>query len=59
MADIQHLATLTEEDIKFSYITPAIAQAGWEKEQIRTHRSRMVCRARKKGVCLYTRQRQF
>ncbi|MBQ2520228.1 MAG: DEAD/DEAH box helicase family protein, partial [Paludibacteraceae bacterium] len=35
MADIQHLATLTEEDIKFRYITPAIAQAGWEKEQIR------------------------
>ena len=29
MADIQHLATLTEEDIKFRYITPAIEQA-WQ-----------------------------
>lgn len=27
MADIQHLATLTEEDIKNRYITPAIVQA--------------------------------
>ena len=35
MADIQHLATLTEEDIKFRYITPAIEQAGWQKNQIR------------------------
>ena len=35
MADIQHLASLTEEDIKFRYITPAIEQAGWQKNQIR------------------------
>ena len=35
MADIQHLASLTEEDIKFRYITPAIEQAGWQKSQIR------------------------
>lgn len=25
---------LTEEDIKFRYITPAIEKAGWDKEQI-------------------------
>lgn len=35
MADIQHLASLTEEDIKFRYITPAIESAGWQKNQIR------------------------
>lgn len=35
MADIQHLATLTEEDIKFRYITPAIESAGWPKDLIR------------------------
>ncbi|MBR6116634.1 MAG: restriction endonuclease subunit S [Paludibacteraceae bacterium] len=35
MADIQHLASLTEEDIKNRYITPAIDQAGWRKDQYR------------------------
>lgn len=35
MADTQHLASLTEEDIKFRYITPAIEGAGWQKTQIR------------------------
>ena len=35
MADIQSLASLTEEDIKNRYITPAIEQAGWQKDQYR------------------------
>lgn len=33
--NIQHLQTLTEEDIKFRFITPALENAGWKKEQIR------------------------
>ena len=28
------MKTLTEEDIKYRYITPAIEQAGWAKEQV-------------------------
>ena len=34
MADTQHLAALTEEDIKYRYITPALEQSGWQKDQI-------------------------
>ena len=34
MADIQNLAALTEEDIKFRYITPSIESAGWQKDHI-------------------------
>lgn len=32
---IEQLSTLSEEDIKFQFITPAIEHAGWQKEQIR------------------------
>ncbi len=28
------MKTLTEEDIKYRYITPAIEKAGWLKEQV-------------------------
>ena len=35
MPDIQHLASLTEEDVKNRYITPTIEQAGWRKDQYR------------------------
>ena len=35
MAEIQQLASLSEEDIKFQFITPAIERAGWQKNQIR------------------------
>lgn len=31
----QPLHTLTEEDVKYRFITPALEQAGWLKEQIR------------------------
>jgi len=32
---MQQLASLSEEDIKFQFITPAIERAGWQKNQIR------------------------
>ena len=35
MANALNLSALTEEDIKYRFITPALEQAGWQKEQIR------------------------
>ena len=35
MKNIVALSKLTEEDIKYRFITPALEQAGWQKEQIR------------------------
>ena len=35
MENIVNLSKLTEEDVKFRLITPALEGAGWKKEQIR------------------------
>ena len=35
MAMIENLSVLTEEDVKYRLITPALEKAGWQKEQIR------------------------
>ena len=35
MENISDLSQLSEEDIKYRYITPSIEAAGWQKEQIR------------------------